>query len=50
LYDGMGMQFGSVEEAMSAQYSALDAMVASEDFREGPRAFSEKRKPEWKGR
>jgi len=45
-----GLRFGSVEEAMSQRYDQLSAMVRSEDFVEGPRAFAEKRKPHWKGR
>ena len=45
-----GMRYGSVEEAMAARYAALDAMMGSDDFREGPRAFAEKRPARWKGR
>jgi crotonobetainyl-CoA hydratase len=39
-----------LEEAMSARYEGLAAMVKSEDFLEGPRAFAEKRSPRWKAR
>ena len=31
-------------------YPAYVAMGASEDTIEGPKAFAEKRKPDWKGR
>jgi hypothetical protein len=31
-------------------YPGLTAMRQSEDYREGPRAFREKRSPVWQGR
>jgi enoyl-CoA hydratase/carnithine racemase len=39
-----------VASAMHKEYPALQRMLASEDAREGPRAFAEKRKPRWQGR
>jgi enoyl-CoA hydratase/carnithine racemase len=30
--------------------AARDGLTATEDYREGPRAFAEKRKPNWTGR
>lgn len=45
-----GLAFGTVQEAMAQKYEGIRAMIKSEDFVEGPRAFAEKRKPNWKGR
>jgi enoyl-CoA hydratase/carnithine racemase len=33
-----------------ARYPAVAALFRSEDFKEGPRAFAEKRAPNWAGR
>jgi crotonobetainyl-CoA hydratase len=45
-----GLDESSLEGAMTTRYDGLAAMLKSEDFLEGPRAFAEKRKPNWKGR
>ncbi len=45
-----GLAHGSIEDAMAARYDGIGAMLRSDDFKEGPRAFAEKRKPVWKGR
>jgi len=46
-----GMEI-SLEQAMTEQrdFPAVKAMAASQDYIEGPKAFSEKRPPKWLGR
>jgi crotonobetainyl-CoA hydratase len=45
----LGLEQGGVAGAESITYSAVKDMIASQDFIEGPRAFAEKRPPNWKG-
>ncbi|MGO4714004.1 enoyl-CoA hydratase-related protein [Bradyrhizobium sp. 2TAF24] len=42
----------SLEQAIAEQreYPAVQAMVASQDYIEGPKAFAEKRPPRWQGK
>ncbi len=44
---GLGLP---LEEAMAGRYDGIGAMVKSQDFVEGPRAFSQKRPPKWQGK
>ena len=46
-----GLAEATLEDALKNQrdYPAVNAMFKSDDFREGPQAFAQKRKPEWKG-
>lgn len=50
VYRGLGE--ASIEAALKNQnsYPAVAAMFRSEDLREGPKAFAEKRPPQWKGK
>ena len=44
-----GLKQKDVESAMAVTYPAVKALYGSEDLQEGPKAFAEKRKPNWKG-
>ena len=39
-----------LKEALDYGFKIVQANFLTEDFKEGPRAFAEKRKPQWKGR
>ncbi|MDB5742483.1 MAG: hypothetical protein JWR68_798 [Polaromonas sp.] len=43
------LEYG-LEASIEASYPAVQRMLASDDAREGPKAFAEKRKPQWSGR
>ena len=45
-YQGLHL---SIEEATAKKYPATTKLFKSKDLIEGPRAFAEKRKPNWKG-
>jgi enoyl-CoA hydratase/carnithine racemase len=44
-----GLAYASLDEAMKASYDELDVMLKSDDAKEGPKAFTQKRAPNWSG-
>ena len=46
-YRGVNM---STQDISSLTYHMYDQLLTTEDSKEGPRAFAEKRRPNWQGR
>ena len=44
------LSMASLQESMATRYESVEALSDSQDFIEGPRAFAEKRKPNWQGK
>jgi len=45
-----GLEYSDIRDAMLMEYESVNTLRGSDDMIEGPLAFSEKRKPNWKGR
>ncbi|MEM0986877.1 MAG: enoyl-CoA hydratase-related protein [Pseudomonadota bacterium] len=45
-----GLDIANYKEAFESRFPAIGELFKSEDFIEGPRAFAEKRKPNWTGK
>jgi crotonobetainyl-CoA hydratase len=45
-----GLAVASLQDALAQPYESVRAMASSADFVEGPKAFAEKRPPNWQGR
>ncbi len=45
-----GLDIANYKEAFETRFPAIGELFKSEDFIEGPRAFAEKRKPNWSGK
>ena len=46
-FDGLQQ---SVDDALARDHARVERLLASADFVEGPKAFAEKRRPQWTGR
>jgi crotonobetainyl-CoA hydratase len=47
VYSGLSL---SLDEAIQQDRPLMERLLASQDFIEGPKAFAEKRKPNWTGK
>ena len=43
------MSMASLEDSLNAEYPTMKTLRSSKDFIEGPKAFAEKRAPNWRG-